>query len=71
MKNPPLHYRLINVRRTRFVGAPANADGTTGLKDVEGNPHAGGIDVKWRDEIVTLPWHDIMSAFRAVPAEAP
>lgn len=67
MKNPPLRYRLINVRRVRFVGSPSNADGTTGLKDVDGYPHAGGIDVRWGEEIVTVPWHDIASAYRKVP----
>lgn len=62
MKNSN-RYQLILLRHQITVpGAPVAKDR---LIDVEGTPHAGGIDVVFGDKIVTVPWSGIVSAIRA------
>lgn len=65
--SPKQRYDRILINGT--VQRPGKAVGLEILKDIEGRPHAGGIDVDFDGTVVTLPWWKIRQADRAVVAE--
>jgi hypothetical protein len=67
MKSPPFRYKVISFRTP--MGIPGNRMPKEAIVDVDGIPHAGGIDVRFDDVVRTYAWHRIDYADRSLPAE--
>lgn len=61
-------YKTISFRTP--MGTPVSRMPRESLVDVEGVPHAGGIDVLFDGVVRTIAWHRIDYADRVWPVEA-
>lgn len=71
-KSVLVHYELIRFKQGERVNLPGVSVGKDFVRDVDGRPHAGGIEIVWRGnkgdqdaQLVTVPWWRIASAERS------